>query len=906
MKLFSWLRPVFQRGKLESEMDAELRFHIESYTADLMEAGSSQSEALRRARLEFGNVELQKDECRASLGLRWWDEWRGDLVYGVRMLRKSPGFTAVAVVSLALGIGANTAIFTMASRVLYKTMAVPESGRLRMLNWVQHPHTEAGPAWGFFDKNKLGETVGSPFPYPLYLNLRTRLAATADLTAFKDVSRLTANATGEAESIDGELVAGNFYHVLGAKLSGGRPITEADDTPTAPPVAVISDAYWARRFGRAADVVGKTIQVNALSVAVIGVNSAEFHGAKICCNPEIFLPISLQPRLVPHPRGSLIANANFWWVCLIGRLQPDVSPESAQVAAEIEFHRSLRATIPEKPLAQFPGLILAAGNRGLDSQTQMFAGPLHLLLGAAGLVLLIACVNLANLLLARGSARQREIGVRLAMGAGRFRIFRQALTESMLLAVLGGAAGLAAGYAGRNLLPTLFEDSWHGRALENQFDWKVFAFAALATLATGLVFGIAPALRLNSGDTSKALQDTRRMSYHSSRTLFGKSLVVFQVGLSVLLLIGAGLFIRTLVNLRSAPIGFNPERLLLFELDPPRSRYTGAKRVAVLRQIEEKLNALPGVQLATLSSEPLLADSMDNNCVRPTGRAPGTKGDGILTNDVGERFFETMEMPIVAGRSFHWHDNQHAPRVAIVNRKLAQKFFPSSGALGKTISFCEANDPSIEIVGVAADAKYAAVNQEPPPTLFRPYLQQDDAEDVTFEIKTAASTDSMVKLIRTALRSVDRDLPLLDIRTQTQQIDATLTQQRMFASLTGGFGVLALLLAGIGIYGIMAYNVSRRTNEIGIRMALGAQARSVLAMVLHEAWLLAGLGIVLGLAAALAVTRLLAAMLFGIEPNDPFTYCAAAFLLLAIALIAGAIPARRAASIDPCDALRHE
>jgi predicted permease len=887
-------------------MDAELRFHLESYACDLVQSGVSKEEAQRRARREFGNVDLQKEECRAALGLRLWDELHGDLVYGARMLRQSPGFTAVAIVSLALGIGANTAIFTMASQVLYRTMAVPESGRLRMLKWVQHPHTEVGPAWGSFDKNELGEMIGSPFPYPLYVDLRKRLAMMEDLAAFKDVSRLTANAGGEAESIDGELVSGNFYHALGVRVSAGRPISEADDTSTAPPVAVISDAYWSRRFGRAADVLGENIRVNGLSVAVIGVNSPEFHGAKICCNPEIFLPIALQPRLIPNPKGSLMANANFWWLCLIGRLKPDISPEAAQVAAEAEFHRSLRATIPAKPVAEFPGLILAAGNRGLDTQTLLFATPLHLLLGAAALVLLIACVNLANLLLARGSARQREIGVRLAMGAGRLRIFRQALTESMLLAVLGGAAGLALGYASRNLLPNLFGDSWHSSVLEHQFDWKVFVFAGFITLATGLVFGIAPALRLNSANAGSVLKETRRMSSSSSRALLGKSLVVFQVGLSVLLLIGAGLFIRTLANLRAAPIGFNPQRLLLFEVDPPHSRYSGAKRIAVLRQIEEKLSALPGVESATLSSEPLLANSMDNNCVRPSGRAPGAKGDGVLTNNVGDRFFETVEMPIVAGRPFNWHDNQHGPRVAIVNRKLARKFFQHTSALGKTISFCEANDPPIEIVGVAGDAKYAAVNEEPPPTLFLPYLQQDDADDVTFEIKTAASTASMVKPIRTAIKSVDRDLPLLDTRTQIQQMDATLTQQRMFASLTGGFGVLALLLAGIGIYGIMAYNVSRRTNEIGIRMALGAQTRSVLAMILREAWLLAGLGILTGLATALAVTRLLASMLFGIQTNDPLTYGGAAVLLFVIALLAGAIPARRAASIDPCDALRHQ
>ena len=902
----NWLRFVIRRHQLESEMDAELRFHMESYAADLLKSGIPEAEAQRRARLDFGNLELKKEDCRASLGLRLWDELRADLIYGARMLRQSPGFTAIAVLSLALGIGANTAIFTLANEVLYKTIAVPESDRLRVLNWVKHPHAKVGPAWGSFNPNKSGEMVGSPFPYPLYADLRKHLPVMEDLAAFKDVSRLTATADGTAESIDGELVSGNFYQALGSKVIAGRPITAQDDNPSATPVAVISDSYWSRRFGRSPEALGKPIKVNLVMVTIVGVNSPEFHGAKICCNPEIYLPVALQPSLVPNPTGSLIANPSFWWVCLIGRLKPNVSSEAAQVAAEAEFRRSLRATIPDKPVAEFPGLVLAAGNRGLDSQTPLFARPLYLLLAAAGLVLLIACVNLASLLLARGSSRQREIAVRLAMGAGRFRIFRQSLTESMLLAALGGMAGLLLGYASRNVLPALFEDSWRAGTLENQFDWKVFAFAIGITLATGLVFGIAPALRLKSANAGTVLKESRRMSRSASQSLFGKALVVIQIGLSVLILISAGLFVHSLTNLRSAPIGFNPQRLLLFEVDPARARYSGTERVAIFRQIEEKLMALPGVQSATLSSDPLLAQSMSNNCVQPTGQREEARNNGSLTNNVGERFFETLEMPIVAGRGFNSRDNQHAPRVAVLNRSLAAKFFPNTSPLGKTVSFCEAGAPPMEVVGIAADAMYAQIDNEAPATLYLPYLQQEDANDVTFEVKTAASTESMAKLIRSAVASVDPDLPVLDIRTQLQQIDATLSQQRMFAALTSGFGFLALLLVAIGIYGIMAYNVSRRTNEIGIRMALGSQARSVLAMILREAWLLAVCGIAVGIAASLAVTRLLKSELFGIQPNDPLTYCAAALLLLLIALFAGALPARRAAAIDPCEALRHE
>jgi predicted permease len=908
MKLFSWLRSVTRRGKVESDMDAELLFHIESYASDLVKAGMSEEEAKRRAWVEFGNVEVKKDECRASLGLRLWDEFCGDFVYGTRMLRRSPGFAAVAIISLALGIGANTAIFSLANEVLYKTMGVAGSDRLRILNWVQHPKSTVGHAWGSFNKTKSGEMSGSPFPYPLYLDWRKRTKVMEDLVAFKDVYQLTVSATSGAESVDGQLVSGNFYQVLGAKLIAGRPIVESDLAASAPPVAVISDAYWLSRFGRSVEVLGKTIKVNATVVTIIGVNSPAFLGAKAGDTPEIFLPITLQPRLLPRPTGSLMTDKNFWWVILLGRFKPDISPESLRSAAETEFYSSLRATMPEKPAGNFPGLLLVDGGRGFDLQTQMFARPLHVLLCAAALVLLVACVNLANLLLARGAARQREISVRLAMGAGRFRIFRQVLTESLSIAIMGGAAGLVLGYACRNVLPALFEESWRKSSINPQFDWKVFVYALGITLLTGLLFGLIPAARLNGGSAGSVMKETSRMSAGRGRALLGKSLVVLQIGLSVVLLIGAGLFVRTLGNLKSVPIGFNPQRLLFFEIDPPSNRYSGAQRVALFRQIEEKLMALRGVQAATFSSEPLLANSMDNGCVRPTGKPAGTGNEDYpWINRVGESFFQTLEMPIVMGRSFNWKDNQHGALVAIVNRALAAKLFPHESPIGMTVNSCEGKTlgPPIQIVGVAADARYASIDAEVPPTIFLPYLQQDDASG-TFEIRTAASTQSMLKLIREVVDSVDRDLPLLDVRTQTQQIDATLTEQRMFASLTSGFGLLALLLAGIGIYGIMAYHVARRTNEIGIRMALGAQAQRVLGMILADAWLLAGLGVVAGVAAALAVTRVLAAMLYGVKPNDPLNYIGACVVFLVTALLAGAIPARRAAAIDPCEALRHE
>ena len=817
------------------------------------------------------------------------------------------GFTAVAVISLALGIGANTAIFSLANEVLYKTISVPDADRLRLLNWVKLKNTKVGTAWGSFGRNLAGQTTGSPFPYPLYLDLRNRQTVMENMVAFKDMSQLTATVDGQAESIEGQFVSGNYYHALRVSTIAGRPIAESDDPSPSQPVAVISDSYWSRRFGRSAEVIGKSIRVNTLPVTIIGVNSPQFQGAKIGHKPDIFLPITFLPSLDPREsKLSVTADPDFWWVLILGRLKPGISQEAAQRAAETEFRSSLRATLPQKPLNEYPGLLLDTGARGFDTETAAYTRPLRLLFIAAGLVLLIACVNVANLLLARGSGRQREIGMRLAMGASRFRIFRQALTESMLLAVFGGLTGLALGYAGRSLLPAMFD---HSGRIEGHFDWKVFAFAVGGTLLTGFLFGVAPALRLDSGRVGNVLKETDRMSLGGSRALFGKSLVVLQVGLSVVLLVSAGLFVRTLANLKSVPIGFNTQRLLLFDLDPPSARYSGMRHTLLFQQIEEKIAALPSVQSVTLSSEPLLANTMENLCVRPTGRAPGKENEDYpWSNKVGSRFFETVEMPIVMGRGFNWHDNKSAPLVAVINRKLAARFFPNVNPIGQTLNACDVNTmgPPIEVVGVAADARYASLDAAPPPTIYFPYLQQDAGYGFTFEVKSAASTESILKLIRTAVASIDRDLPLLDVRTQGQQVDETLSQPRLFASLTTGFGMLALLLAGIGIYGIVAYNVERRTNEIGIRMALGAQARSVLTMILREAWLLAVLGIALGIMVSFMATRLIQSELFGIGSNDPLAYSVAGVLLLLIALIAGLMPARRAANIDPCEALRHE
>jgi predicted permease len=900
MKFLSYL---FRRRRIEAEMDAELRFHIDSFAADLVRQGATREEALRRARIEFGRIEVHKEDCRASLGLRLFDELRADCRYALRTMRHNPGFTAVAVISLGLGIGANTAIFTFAQEILRTTMAVPHSERLRMLNWeVVDPKAHfPGPVWG-----SLSPSLPSPFPYRLYREMRRDNEVLDDLVAFKDVYHLSAAVDGKAEPVDGMLVSGNFYRSLAPRVIAGRPIAPEDDSFSASPVVVISDAYWSRRFGRSANALGKVISLNRVPVTIIGVNAPEFKGAKAGGTYEMFLPLSLQPQVLPIRDGSLLAIDNYWWLMIMGRLKPEVTDRAANAALEVTFRNAFRTTIPSTK--DIPRFSIINGSRGLDRLQLQFTKPIYLLLALAGLVLLIACANLANLLLARSSARQREMSLRLAMGASRPRVMQQVLTEAMLLAVLGGTAGLLLGYWGRDLIPSLFEDSWHQSGVDPQMDWRVFAFAFAITLITGLLFGVAPAWRCTRADVNSGLKETGRMSSSRPKAILGKSLVVFQVSLSLLLLIGAGLFLRTLLNLRTTTIGFNPEHILLFDLNPPRTQYPWPKGAALYRQIADKIAALPGVQSVTMSAEPLLANSMDRNCFRPTGKPSGpAEQDPPWTNSVGPNFFETFGIPMVNGRSFTARDSQNVPEVAIVNRRFAKEVFPNENPVGETITSCERGDnpAPIEIVGVSEDAKYRDIRAEAPPTIYFSF-QQNYKGRATFELKTAASTSSIVAEIRDAVRSVDKDLPVQEVRTQTQQIEATLSQERVFATLTSAFGLLALILASIGIYGIMAYTVSRRTNEIGIRMALGARSSQVLSMVLRETFLLAFIGIGAGLAAAAALTRLAASMLYNLKPTDPLTFSGAALLLVIIALAAGFTPARRASRVDPMHALRHE
>ena len=920
-RLKTWWRAVTHRDELTAQIDEELHFHLSSYADDLVRHGMPREEAMRRARAELGSLAVARENSRQAWGTRFFDELSGDLRHALRVLGKSPGFTAIAIGSLALGVGANTVIFTAAQHMLLDRLNVPHPEQLRLLWWSEAPDGVVDEMWGYWDDTSGGGQTSTSFSYPVYQQLRRENRSLASIFAFKPLGRMTVTVNGNAGVADAEMVSGNYYSTLEVTPQLGRGIEESDDGAVGSgPVAVISDKLWTDRFGRARDVIGKTILVNATPMTIVGVNPPKFTGAYSAQGaPDIILPFSMQPIVAPQDfasqrtagmPGSLLENRQMWWVLLMGRTQPGVSSPSAQAALNTSLAAAVRATMPLKNANQIPRLIVGDGSRGQNPNVDGFSKPVYVLMALAGLVLLLACANLANLLLARAGARQREISVRLALGAGRGRILRQMMTESLLLSVLGGSAGLILAWIVRNGIPRLMTNSWSAPAFTASINWPIFAFAAAISILTGLLFGLAPAWQATRVQVSSGLKDSGQTVTHRRRGLGGQAIVVFQVALSMLLVVGAGLFVQTLMKLGRVPLGFRSHNLLLFSVQPTESQYPQAKVTPLLRQLEEKLAALPGVQSATVTSVPLISGNAENHTFIPEGkkRAPeGFKNPSVLFNEVGADFFSTYGIPIRTGRGFDRSDTETSRKVAVVNESLAKTYFPGVDPVGRTFETGWHEPETIQIVGVCADARYYRVRKEVEPTYYAPYWQNSHGiHDPTFTIATRLPTQALLPSLRNAVASVDRNLPILDVRTQDEQIAASLGQPRIFAELTGGFGVLALVLASIGIYGIMAYSVSRRTNEIGIRMALGAEPARVVRMVLGEASWMVLIGVVAGMAGALALGHLIASMLYGLKAWDPTTFIAASALLIVVAVAASWLPARRAAGVDPMKALRHE
>jgi predicted permease len=849
-----------------------------------------------------------------------------DLRYGARTLIKTPGFTAVAVLSLALGIGANTALFSVVDAVLLKKLAVREPDRLVLFKWVAGPEFSPGSHHGNATRDESGRLVKSSFAYQTYARLRERPGALSDVFAFGDVP-LDVSADGRADVAAGQAVSGNYYAALGVPALVGRTITDEDDRASAPAVAVLGHRYWQRRFGGDPKVVGRQINLNNVAFTVVGVTPPGFDGTmEVGSSPDVSIPLAWEPQV--RGERSLMAGAGAWWLRVMGRLKEGATPEQARAGLELVFrqsvfeHREARVAQGEsklKPLGpeDYPRLVAYPGSRGETSRRQYYQKPLYILLGVVGLVLLIACANVANLLLARAASRQKEIAVRLALGARRRRLIRQLLTESLLLASLGGALGVLLAFWIKDGLLAVGE--WGGAgmgALEPRLDLRVLAFTLALSLLTGALFGMVPAWRATRVDLTPALKEGARSSGGASRSLFTRALVAAQVALSLLLLVGAGLFVRTLVNLERVELGFNERNLLLFTVEPGLIGYKGGRLANLYRRMAERVGAVPGVEAVTFSSEPLLAGSESDRSVFLPGSPVSADGKvepsgDVYVNQVRENFLKTMGVPLLTGRDLTAQDDERATKVAVVNQTFARRFFNGENPVGKRFRFDPADEAGeVEVVGLAGDAKYDRQRAEFPPTAYLPWPQELRAlRAATFEVRTSGDPASYVTAVRRAAGEVDPDLPLKDVKTQVEQADETLALERLFAKLLSLFGLLAQALAAVGLYGVLAWSVAQRTREIGIRVALGAQRGDVLRMVLRQGMVVTLVGVAAGLAGAYALTSYLESlsrMLYGVRPADPLTFGVTAASLTLVALLACLVPARRATKVDPMVALRYE
>lgn len=838
-----------------------------------------------------------------------------DLRYGLRGLLRQPVFSLVAILSIALGIGANTAIFTLVDQVLLRLLPVKNPQELVLLTSVgEHRGNNRG---------------GNALSYPMYVDFRDHNEVFSGTFCRYELP-LNVEFGGRTERASGELVSGTYFQTLGVQTVIGRPITPDDDrTPGGHPVAVLSYDYWRNRFAADPGVIGQTIRVNNHAFTVIGVSQAGFDGLDIGRVPQIRVPIMMKAEMTPG--WNDLDNRRSRWVNVFSRLKPGVTAVEAKAALQPFYHGLLEMEVTQEGFRgaspfereRFLKSIIDVlpGSQGRSYMRQQLTEPLWVLMGIVVGVLLIACANVANLLIARATARQKEMAVRLALGASRGRIIAQLLTESVLLAVVGGIAGLILAVPTSRLLLGFMpvDDVQTSTAISAMPDVRILGFNFALSLLTGVMFGLVPALRSTRPSLAPTLKDQAGAIAGGGQVRFRKALVVAQVSLSLLLLVGAGLFIRSLRNLRTLDLGLKPESLVAFSLDTTLNGYSVDRTKLFYKQMVERLRAIPGVRSAAFTAVGILEGNEWDSTVTVEGyEAKPGEDMNPYCNAASPGYFGTMGMRLLLGRDFDTRDERfNLPqtidfgdtyRVAIANEKFAKKYFGDANPIGRHIGF--GGDPGtktpIEIVGIVKDAKYTGVRDEIPTQLFFPYLESIFAGDITVYVRTTDDPTAFFGTLRQTLQQLDANVPIYSMRTIERQLDRSLVNERLIASLSTSFGVLATLLALIGLYGVMAYMVARRTPEIGIRMALGAASGSVIWLVMREVVMLVGIGLAVGLAGAWVLSRFVQSQLYGITANDPMTAIFATLLLACAGAAAGFLPARRATRVNPVRALRYE
>jgi predicted permease len=919
--LASRLAPLALPAAREREIIEELAQHLNDRYRDLLSTGEAPQEAMQLALDEINDEELLAREMRTlrrsfpaeripegGAASGWLADSRQDLWYAVRMLRKSPGFAAAAILTLALGIGANSAIFSLVNATLLQRLPVENRDRLSYLF--------GGDNWAIVS-------------YPAYAALRDGARLLDGLAAWGYIEA-SLNADGETDVVDGVIVTGNFFDVLGLSSSQGRLLSASDDvTPMGHPVAVISHRLWQGRFGGRADIVGHEIRLNGRPFTIVGIAPSAFPGPQLGRMQDIYVPMMMQPLIRPPRAGysgemnpDLLKNPDNGWLFQVARRKASVTDDQAAAelsALAVTYVRSRSASAPAPRLTLVP---IDVGNPTQRSRLRSVATLLGCVVGA---VLLIACANVANLLLSKAAARRREIAIRLALGARRWRIVRQLLTESVLLAMIGGAAGL--------LLAWLVIEGFEAApppvgalpiALDFTLDGRVLLFSFALSMLTGLVFGVAPALQTSRPDLVPALKQDALMPDARARRINLKSaLVVAEVALSLMLLIAAGLFIRSLGTVQAIEPGYAVDQLVSTPLNIPLLRYTRAQGREFYRRVIERMEQIPGVQSATVARIAVLTGGGRVTTVAVEGRSDSgnrgqsegtgvgtTPGQTAMANVIGPNFFATLGIPLVRGRDFTTADTEITPLVAIVSESMAKQFFPGEDPIGKRFStgYSRTGNPRgdwVEIVGVARDSKYARLSEPDRPVVYMPLAQRHET-GVTLYVRSSGAPGPVVSQMRREIQAIEPNLPVADTQTMAETIATSLYAPRMGAMLITVFGGLALLLASLGIYGVLAFSIARRTHEIGIRVALGADRRSVTTLVLREGMSLVALGLVIGLGAGFYLSESVRTFLFDVSPRDLTTFAIVPCVLVAVSLIACYVPVRRALRVDPLTALRAE